>query len=176
MKKVNKKTKIQKANKHVRTEIRETVEKIPGLIFEHVRLQNQKDETDSASSLQATIEPIKVPETQPEKKIMSYDYGDMQRKRKIMWSGVIILTAVVFAMWIVNARVTFSDIKNGYGKPVQGITETAKKTWQETMKISTTDKPVAQENNLDDLKKQIKNNIISIFYAKQASTTASSTN
>jgi len=168
MKKVNKKTKA-KINKQVRADIKKTVEKIPGLIFEHVRLQNQQEEMPATKS-------ITIPQSQPEKKIMSYDYGDMQRKRKIMWSGVIILTAIVFAMWIVNAKLAFSDIKNGYVKPVQGITETAKKTWQETMGVSTTDKPVTTENNLDDLKKQIKNNLISILYVQQASTTASSTN
>jgi hypothetical protein len=157
----------KRANKKIKKEIKRAAEQIPGLIFEHVRLQNQQETT-------STKEPVAT-EEQQETKDAPHDYQSVQRKKKIMWAGVIGLTAIVFAMWVINTKLAFTDIKNDYAKPVPGITETAQKTWQETMK-EPENKPASNVENLEKLKNQIKNNIISIFYAQQASTTASSTN
>lgn len=155
-----------KISKQEKQEIKEAAEQIPGLIFEHVRLQAHEEK----------------PQIEPKKKtghaLIQYNYAQNQKKKIILWIGVIVLTATVFAMWFLNIGTAFRDLKEGYTKIVPGITETAKQSWQETMPVTPTGQPAQtkETNNLDDLKKQIKNNIISIFYAQQASTTTSSTN
>jgi hypothetical protein len=155
--------KKSKINKKVKAEIKEAAEKIPGLIFEHVRLQTQHDE-ELKNEIEEKPKTVQTP----------INYVEMQKKRIILWAGVICLAIVVFAMWILNTGMLFSDLKNGFGKQVPGITETAKKSWEETATAMPEEKKV---ENLDDLKNKIKNNLQSLLiYAEQTSTTTSTPN
>jgi len=167
-----------KVNKRVKAEIKDAVEKIPGLIFEHVRLQNQEKKSKVQVEDLYPTDNFSKPKKEPKPSPIQYDYTQMRKKKAVLWSGVIILTIVVFAMWFLNASMTIRDLKEGYVKVVPGITQTAKQSWQETMPVATTDEVVktTDADSLDNLKNQIKNNLISIFYAQQASTTVSSTN
>lgn len=170
-----KKTRVTKKTKR---EIKKAVEQIPGLIFEHVRLQNQEEKPKISVEDLYPVDNFVKPEEKQKPTPISYNHAQTQKKKMMMWSGVIILTTVVFAMWFLNAGMTIRDLKEGYTKTVPGITETAKQSWEETKPATTngqtdSNKPI---ENLDSLKNQIKNNLISIFYVQQASTTASSTN
>ncbi len=171
MKKSSKKTKATEINKRVRADIKKAVEQLPGLMVEHVKFK-EIERPAELQKLPASTRYEKI-ETHP-LKALRYENDEAIRQKKIwLWTGVTIFSAIVFLMWGWNMRAAFQDsFSNTKKQP--GITETAKTTWQDTMETVESNKPtVPIENNSDDLRNQIKNNLISILYVQQASTTTS---
>jgi hypothetical protein len=161
--------KKQKANKKVKRDIKKAVEQLPGLMVEHVKFK----EIERPAELQKLPAPTRYEEIET-RTLRSLPYGDEKavRQKKIwLWTGVTIFSAVIFLMWGWNMHATFQDsFANTKKQP--GITETAQTTWQETMKTIESNKPSAPAENLDEIKNQIKNNLVSFIYV-QASTTTS---
>lgn len=106
VKKSKKKALKKQKEKKLKTEIKEAVEKIPGLFFERVEFQQPKP---------AITAPIAEPtkETEP-KKSPKYDnnYREEKRKQLFVWTGVIILSIIIFSLWIWNTK-TFFDVSAG---------------------------------------------------------------
>lgn len=143
--------KKQKANKKVKRDIKKAVEQLPGLMIEHVKFPE----------LPAPTRYDEI-ETHPLKALRYEDGGAIIQKKIWLWTGVTIFSAIVFLMWGWNMRAAFQDSFANTKTKQPSITETAKTTWRDAMETN-------------DLKNQIKNNLVSIYYA-QASTTASSSN
>ena len=160
--------KKQKANKKVKRDIKKAVEQLPGLMVEHVKFK----EIERLAELPKLPAPTRYEEIETHPlKALRYENDESIRQKKIwLWTGVIIFSAIVFLMWGWNMSAAFRD---SFAKKQPGIVETAQTTWQDAMQPTQTDKPTAPIENLDNLKNQIKNNLISILYVQQASTTTS---
>lgn len=164
--------KKQKANKKIKRDIKKAVEQLPGLMIEHVKFK-EIEQPDELKKLPAP-ERYEEIETKTFKSLPYEDERIVRQKKMWLWTGVTIFSAIIFLMWGWNMRAAFHD---SFAKKQDGIAETAKTTWRDTMKTTEPNKPEAPaKDDMADLKNQIKNNLISIFYVQQASTTASSTN
>lgn len=164
--------KKQKANKKVKRDIKKAVEQLPGLMVEHVKFK----EIEQPPELKKLPAPERYEEIETKAyKSLPYEDERTVRQKKIwLWTGVTIFSAIIFLMWGWNMRSAFQDsFTNTKKQP--GITDTVKTTWQETMETTEPKTPIAPKENLDEIKSQIKNNLVSFIYV-QASTTASSTN
>lgn len=153
--------KKKKITKKIKREIKRAVDGLPGLMIEHVKFK----EIERPAELQKLPAPKHYDEieTHSLKTLPYYEDSGVIRQKKIwLWTGVTIFSAIVFLMWGWNMRAAFQDSFTNTKTKQPGITETAKTTWQDAMETN-------------DLKNQIKNNLVSIFYV-QAGTTASSTN
>ena len=163
---------LKKTNKKIKKEIKRAVEQLPGLMIEHVKFK----EIEQPTEVKKLPAPTRYEEIETKTfKSLPYEDEKIVRQKKIwLWTGVTIFSAVVFLMWGWNMRAAFQDsFTNTKKQP--GITETAKTTWQDTMETVKSKTPIAPEENLDDLKNKVKNNLVSIFYVK-ASTTTSTAN
>ena len=168
-KKETKKT-TKKVNKKVKKEIRQAVDDIPGLMFEHIKIENpEKSEPEN-------INPILDENKAPSKNL---PYQEPKGSRKLLWFSVILFTTIIFAIWIVNSWATFRDIKSRrieeqidlIGETKNNFNNAITKINQETGATTT---PI---DDLEKIKNQIKNNLESIIiYDSETSTTATSTN
>ncbi len=177
MKKVIKKNKIKKANKRVRTEIKQAVEKMPGLIFEHVQLETTEPEQKITVKDLYPQKDFQTVEHEPQKKNLP-DYAAMNKRRGLLWLTVIIMASVVFGMWGLNMFANLRDVRGGWIKPTPGIIDTAKDEWAKAMganeaAISTTTEQAEKITDFESIKNEIKNNLIGILSTLSTSTTSS---
>lgn len=96
-------------NEKIKKDIKRAVENIPGLLVEHVGIENMK-------------------KTEAKKKLATHGQSHQTQSAKsskiIIWFGVGSLTLIIFAMWIWNTKTLFYDI--GYAK------STEKELWEST--------------------------------------------
>lgn len=163
----------KKANKKVKRDIKKAVEQLPGLMVEHVKFK----EIEQPAELKKLPAPERYDEIETHQlKALPYEDSGVIRQKKIwLWTGVTIFSAIVFLMWGWNMRSTFHDSFANTKTKQPGITDTVKTTWQETMETTEPKTPTAPKENLDEIKNQIKNNLVSFIYV-QASTTTSTAN
>jgi len=173
-----KKSKKLKKEKISKKEVKEAVEKLPGLIVERVRLSESEKEIETPQ-----IEQIPEPnKTQPTEK----NSNNRTRMRHNpsqthwLWTGVVIFCLVIFSMWGWNMYVMITDATQGTGSnrgwlpdPVKDDLRTV---WQEVgaPDDATDKKETIKEKIKTDLKlliTQVKN----LPDAITTSTTASST-
>lgn len=165
--------KKKKITKKIKREIKRAVDGLPGLMVEHVKFK----EIEQPPELKKLPAPERYEEIETKAfKSLPYDDEQIVRQKKIwLLTGVTIFSAIVFIMWGWNMRSTFQDSFTNTKTKQPGITDTVKTTWQETMETTEPKTPIVPVENLDEIKNQIKNNLVSVFY-EQVSTTASSTN
>lgn len=175
--------KKKKIDKKVKRNIKKAVEQLPGLMVEHVKFK-EIERPQEIAKLPAPTHHEEI-ETSAHPALPYRDDKIIRQKKIWLWTGVFIFSVVVFTMWAWNMRAVFLDSFTNTKTEQPGLTETAQTTWQNTIKTLSVSQPVSpsaptknesEENDSVNLKEQIKNNIISIFYAQQASTTATSTN
>lgn len=116
--------KSAKKDKRIKKEIKEAVDKIPGLIFESA-VFNRPAENLVYREL-ASAEPRFWPEANRQE----------QRRRSMMWTGVIVLTLIVFGLWLFNLRAVFGDTLRGKTTE-KSLWEEARTGWKEIKQPAT---------------------------------------
>lgn len=151
----------------VKKEISQAVDAIPGLIVEHASFEKTKS--------------IKKPPAKPEPKHqVAYDYQEQMKKKSLLWFGVILLSAVIFTMWILNIKTAIFDLgfKN---EPIdQGMVEQMKNDWEETkasMPVEETNEikqALDKQTDGKDITTQVKDLLSTIFSTTPSSTESNS--
>lgn len=108
VKKKKAQTNSKEVDSDIKKDIKKAVDHIPNLIAEELKLSEQKKELQ-----------------RPKSEIY---YGSKPNRSKItmLWIGVILLTAVVFAMWLLNVQSLFYDIENSKASQEEQIWQNAK--------------------------------------------------
>jgi copper chaperone CopZ len=162
---VKKSKKNKTTTKKTKKEIKEAIEKLPGLIYEHVDLKKEEPEE---------IEEVKV-----EPKIITPRHSNNETgKKRLLWGMMIFFTVIIFAMWIGNTLINIRDIKNGQMlNDLNNLTSVKSNLDESLEKVNSngvTTTPVAE---LENIKNKIKNNLQNIIvYEKTSSSTTSTTN
>jgi len=164
-KKTRKRKPAKKKDKEAKKEIKEAVDKIPGLIFEQVEFEKPKKKPPT---------PLQPTFNQPQ----YYDAGE-RRKRGLMWLGVIILTVVIFVMWIWNTSSFMKDISSQEEKT--GLWEQAKEDWKDVQNKEGDNNELGEllekETDTNKLKAVLKQTLLNLIASstQETATTTTST-
>ncbi|MBI4993256.1 MAG: hypothetical protein HZC26_03955, partial [Candidatus Magasanikbacteria bacterium] len=173
-----KKSKKPKKEKISKKEVKEAVEKLPGLIVEQVRLSEPEPQKEAAEIEQAP-EPIQTRPETPRSNNRTRLRHD-PRQTRWLWTGVVIFCLVIFSMWGWNMYVMITDATQGNGSDKGWLPDPVKDdlrtVWQEV------GAPDNESDGNETIKEKIKTDIKSLITqvknlpdAITTSTTASST-
>ena len=105
-----KERKTKKTSKSDKKDAKQAAQELPGLIFENAKFSNNEK---------------KQPKKTKQKPEEEYSNYPIQGSRALLWFGVIVLSSVVFFMWIWNAGVLMNGF-NGQNSDAMEIVDTAK--------------------------------------------------
>lgn len=131
--------KISEADQQVKADIKKAVEKIPGLIVEHLdfnplrNLNLNEPEENNANNFQPNFTAHSEPAIRA-----NYTSKDYQTKKFLMIFAVAFLSLFIFGMWAWNALIAVQDLN--YSKSKQpGIWDNAKQSFKAIMNDDQTD-------------------------------------
>lgn len=97
------KEKSKKVNKQMREEIEHAVEQIPNLIMKSLpSLAATRPDRATGNEARPPAEP-------PHRPLYQYADHGCRSRRRWLWAGVIIFTAIVFGLWFWNTRSLLAD-------------------------------------------------------------------
>ena len=174
-----KETVTKKVSKEVKKDIKDTIDKLPGLIVEQVKFAPptngilDKDEKQPKEKEEKYTAPPKKEFSKPR-----YEDPHDKKKRSLLWLFVFTLTAIIFGMWIWNVSVFFKDTGK-IKKSEAGIFENAKQTYDEIMNQEIKDeigKELKEKDSIskEELKNSLKASLTSLF-ANSSSTIETTT-
>ncbi|MFZ2189588.1 MAG: hypothetical protein WA057_05325 [Candidatus Magasanikiibacteriota bacterium] len=130
-----------KTTRAVKKEIKKAVNKLPGLIAEQIKFENQS--------------PVLEDHHEPPAKTRVYQDPNENNKKKLLWLFVLIIATVIFLMWAWNLTVVFKDTGRNTTNDF-GLIDAAKEKYEATMKQNftkdTTTNTLAQEKTIEEEK------------------------
>lgn len=150
-----KRTNNKRANKQVKKEIRQAVDKLPGLIVEYASLTH-------ALAAEQNLPPTE-PEISPEKKFSTPSYYTQDERNKKIILGIIIFlfTAVIFVLWAWNLTTVFRDTAKN--KEKNNPFQTARQNFSTIVETETSQKKATTEKEQAKLKTDVQNNLAIII-------------
>lgn len=142
-------------NKKTEKDIKEAVDKIPGLIFEQVEFKKKSEE-----------------------EIIKNNYYREKKKKTIVWIGVVIIATIVLTMWAWSTFVNFDTIlKNKEESIFDQAKGDLKNIRQENTKqvVTTTPEEINKLND-QEIENKIKNSLDIIIKNLNTSTPSTITN
>lgn len=104
------KTKKSLASSHIKQSIHEAVDSLPGLLVEEAQQRTAGVPTIDPVSLETRLS---VTEKKPSKN--RYEPALEAKKRFMLWGGVSLITAMIFFVWIWNARAMIQNVTQSHG-------------------------------------------------------------
>ena len=169
-----KKLPAKKQDKIMQTDIKNAVDKLPGLIVEQVKFEKEK--------LQPQKQPAKIREEikEPVKNYSTTIANNNDRsKRRLLWLLVFTLTLVVFIMWFWNLTVAFKDVGRSSSTGSNLIGD-VKESYENIMKTTLGGDEEKVEENKDDIDKDkvkdsLKASLLSLISNTSTTTTTFTT-
>jgi|GEM_PF-6511439 len=175
-KKVNQK-KISAADEQVKADIKKAVEKIPGLIAEHLDFNPLRQlHLDQPTTIDDGYLETNQNQTQARPDYSGHDY---QTKKLLMISAVIILSLFIFGMWAWNAFIAVQDINRSAAKQ-SGIWDNAKQSFNAIMNNNQEDinkkfSALQAEKNKNDNEAALKQGLANVISTMMASSSVNTT-
>ena len=165
-KRTKKKTRRVKADKQVKKEIKQAVEKLPNLIYEHIGFEDKEPKQTKQHSEEPYAQPIDA-----------YCKSRENKKRVIMWGAVTVISLIIFSLWAWNTKTVFQGLKNA---PADNLATEAKTDLKIIMNsLAGENQPSAEAENdgekIQNIKKSLKQSLSTLLNSSNGSTTATTT-